>query len=145
MTGTQTAMPATMARGNPAQLALAFGGHEQTRDVTAHIAMRALRTRTRTMPSRDSRGRFVSFSTTAAPSWYVFCAAEYRIPGETPSADILPVFPAAPQRLPRAIARWRRRISGTRLSRADWLTYLVFAVSYVALAWYAFHLPPPHR
>ncbi|HEX8112844.1 MAG TPA: hypothetical protein VF516_34170 [Kofleriaceae bacterium] len=35
------------------------------------------------LPSRDARGRFVAFPTTSAPSWYVFCADGYRIPGNT--------------------------------------------------------------
>lgn len=139
----QFAMHAAMARGNPAQLVLVLGGREQALEATSHTAMRTRRTHPRTVPSRDSRGRFVSGSTTAAPSWYVFCAAGYRIPGDTPPAAIWPSEPATRQPLPRAIARWR--IGGTPVSRANWLTYLVFAVSYVALAWYAFHFPTPHR
>src|SRR4051794_36522358 len=35
-----------------------------------------------TLPARDARGRFVAFPTTDAPSWYVFCADGYRIPGD---------------------------------------------------------------
>ena len=98
----------------------------------------------RTMPSRDSRGRFVSFPTTDAPSWYVFCADGYRIPGDTPTEAIAPSALTARQRLPRAVAR-SRRISRTRLTRADLLTYLVFVVGYIAVLWYGLHLPRPNR
>jgi len=148
-----------MARGNHQQLALALGGHDLVPGPPANAATRTRDTRThnhrstaratdigkvaraRTMPSRDSRGRFVSFPTTDAPSWYVFCADGYRIPGEPPTDAIAPT---ARQPLPRAVAR-SRRISRTRLTRADLLTYLVFVVGYIALLWYALHLPRPNR
>jgi hypothetical protein len=96
------------------------------------------------MPSRDHRGRFASFPNTDAPTWYVFCAEAYRIPGEPPAYTIAPTAPAARQPLPRAVAR-SRRILRTRLTRADLITYLVLVVGYIALAWYGFHLPRPHR
>lgn len=41
--------------------------------------------RVHTLPSRDSRGRFVAYPTTHASSWYVFCCDSYRIAGELPS------------------------------------------------------------
>lgn len=106
--------------------------------VTAKVA------RTRTMLSRDSRGRFVSFPTTDAPSWYVFCADGYRIPGEPPTNAIAPSVPTARQPLPRAVAR-SQRIPRTRLSRADLLTYLAFVVGYIAVLWYGLQLPRPNR
>ena len=151
-----------MARGNHQQLALALGGHDLVPGPPANAATRTRDTRThnhrstaratdigkvaraRTMPSRDSRGRFVSFPTTDAPSWYVFCADGYRIPGEPPTDAIAPAAPTARQPLPRAVAR-SRRVSRTRLTRAELLTYLVFVVGYIAVLWYGLHLPRPNR
>jgi len=151
-----------MARRNHQQLALAFAGHHlalvptpraatRTRGAqtptdrsTARAGVTAKVARTRTMPSRDSRGRFVSFTTTDAPSWYVFCADGYRIPGEPPSDAIAPAAPTARQPLPRAVAR-SRRIPRTRLTCADLLTYLVFVVGYIAVLWYGLHLPRPNH
>jgi hypothetical protein len=151
-----------MARRKHQQLAFALAGHHlalaptlrtptRTRGAqspsdcnTTRARVTAKVARTRTMPSRDSRGRFVSFATTDAPSWYVFCADGYRIPGE-PLADAnAPAAPAARQPLPRAIARLRH-IPRTRLTRADLLTYLVFVVGYIAVLWYGLHLPRPNR
>src|SRR5882724_359811 len=132
-----------MVRRNHQQLALAFTGHHLALVPTARAATRtrgaqtptdrstaragvtAKVARTRTTPSRDSRGRFVSFPTTNAPSWYVFCADGYRIPGEPPADAVAPSAPTARQPLPRAVAR-SRRTSRMRLTRADLLTYLVF-------------------
>lgn len=151
-----------MVRGNHQQLALALGGHDlvlvptvraatRTRDgwthnhrSTARATVTAKAARTRTMPSRDSRGRFVSFPTTDAPSWYVFCADGYRIAGEPPTDAIAPAALTARQPLPRAVAR-SRRIPRTRLTPADLLTYLVFVVGYIAVLWYGLHLPRPNR
>ena len=151
-----------MVRRNHQQLALAFAGHHLALVPTARAATRtrgaqtptdrstaragvtAKVARTRTTPSRDSRGRFVSFPTTDAPSWYVFCADGYRIPGEPPTDAIAPSAPTARQPLPRAVAR-SRRISRTRLTRVDLLTYLVFVVGYIAVLWYGLHLPRPNR
>lgn len=148
-----------MVRGTHQQLALALSGHDlvlvattravtRTRDARTSSHRSALRAtvpskavRARTMPSRDNRGRFVSFPTTDAPSWYVFCADGYRIPGEPPTDA---TAPTARQPLPRAVAR-SRRIPRTRLTRADLLTYLVFVVGYIALLWYGLHLPRPNR
>ena len=151
-----------MVRRNHQQLALALAGHPLALAPTPRVAMRtrgaqtptvhstasarvtAKVARTRTMPSRDGRGRFVSFPTTNAPSWYVFCADGYRIPGEPPADTIAPVAPTAPHPLPRAVARLRRS-PRTRLTRADLLTYLVFVVGYIAVLWYGLHLPRPNR
>jgi hypothetical protein len=151
-----------MVRGNHQQLALTLGGRDvvlaptaraatRTRDArtpnqhsTARTTVTGKVARTRTMPSRDSRGRFVSFPTMDAPSWYVFCADGYRIPGEPPTDAIAPVAPTARQPLPRAVAR-SRRFPHTRLTRADLLTYLVFVVGYIAALWYGVHLPRPNR
>lgn len=78
------------------------------------------------------RGRFISFPSTDALRWYVFCADGYRILGEPPTDAIAPAAPVARQLLPRAVAR-SRRIPRTRLTRADLLTYLVFVVGYIAV------------
>lgn len=151
-----------MARRTHTQLALALSGHAITVEATsctesrarglaagtnpARLGARRTRTRTlrtRTMPSRDSRGRFVSWPTTAAPSWYVLCADGYRIPGEPPPEAILPPVPTARQPLPRAVAR--SRPGRARLCRADWLTWLVLIIGYLALGGYGLHLPRPHH
>jgi hypothetical protein len=148
-----------MVRRSHQQLALAFPGHRLTLKPTPRTARaRAAQTpidrstaivtariaRTRTTLSRDSRGRFVSFPTTDAPSWYVFSTDRYRIPGEPLPEALAPVAPTARQPLPRAVARPRRTVR-TRLSRADLLTYLVLAIGFLALLWYGLHLPRPHR
>ena len=150
-----------MARCNHQQLALALGGRDMVlastpRDATyrrdagtprydgkARETVTGNVARRRTMPSRDSRGRFVSFPTIAAPSWYVFCADGYRIPGDPPDA-IAWTTPTERQPLPRAVAR-SRRIPRTRLPRAHLLTYLVFVVGYIAALWYGLHLTRPNR
>ena len=156
-----------MVRRSYQQLALALPGYSQaiepilTPTPRAAKRMRHARTggdrsrararataeaaRVRTMPTRDSRGRFVSFPTIDAPSWYVFCADGYRIPGEPGPEAITPSAPAAPQPLPRAVARSRRRTPRARLTRADLLTYLAFVVGYIAVLWYGLHLPRPYR
>jgi hypothetical protein len=89
--------------------------------------------RKRTLPLRDSRGRFVAYPTSDAPSWYVFCCDDYRIPEERPAPSPPLIAPAAPRARPRAIAHPRRA----------WLTrsYLANAILFVLyLLW---HLPPP--
>jgi hypothetical protein len=96
--------------------------------------------RVRTLPSRDSRGRFVAYPTSDAPSWYVFCCDGYRIPEDPPAPPPPLIAPTAPRALPRAIAR----------SRRAWLTrpYLENAILFVlfvtAVILYLRHLPPPH-
>jgi hypothetical protein len=151
-----------MVRRNHQQLALALAGNHLALVPTPRAATRtrgaqtptdhsttsarvtAKVARMRTMPSRDNRGRFVSFPTTDAPSWYVCCADGYRVPGEPPADTNAPAAPTARQPLPRAIARLRR-IPRARLTRADLLTYLVFVVGYIAVLWYGLHLPRPNR
>lgn len=102
------------------------------------------RRRVRVVPSRDARGRFVSFPTTSAPSWYVLCADGYRIPGE---ADVMAMqvnTPPAPPPQPLSPARVvrRRRLGMRRDEVVNWLVMLVFLVG---MYWYAFSLPVPHR
>jgi hypothetical protein len=85
----------------------------------------------------------VAFSTTSAPSWYVFCADAYRIPGEA-SAQVESPARTAPETehpLPRAAARTRR----FRFSRAELQTVVMLLIVVVVSAWYGFHLPPPRR
>jgi hypothetical protein len=93
--------------------------------------------RVRTLPSRDNRGRFVAYPTSDAPSWYVCCCDGYRIPEDRPTPLPPPVAPAA---LPRAIARPRR----TWLTRSHLQNAIVFVGFVIAMAWYWWHLPPPH-
>ena len=151
-----------MVRRNHQQLALTFPAHQQAIEPTPSAATRTRVERTPidrtaagahrtvevarvcTMPSRDSRGRFVSFPTTDAPSWCVFCADGYRIPGEPLPEALASSALTARQPLPRAVAR-SRRTPRLRLTRADLLTYLVFVVGYIAVLWYGLHLPRPHR
>jgi hypothetical protein len=95
--------------------------------------------RERALPSRDSRGRFVAYPTSAAPSWYVFCCDGYRIPEDRPASPPPLIAPAAPSTLPRAIAR----------PRSAWLTRsyvenaILFVLFMIVMAWYLWHLPPP--
>jgi hypothetical protein len=118
------------------------------------VAPRALRVRrvprrgasgrVRSLPSRDARGRFVAFPTTSAPSWYVFCADSYRIPGDM---DVRPLQsdarPAAqPQPLPPARVVRRRR---PRMQWDEVATWLLIAVFVVVVGWHGLHLQFPHR
>jgi hypothetical protein len=97
--------------------------------------------RVRTLPSRDNRGRFVSYPTTNAPSWYVFCCGDgYRIPREAPTSLLPPIAPVAPHALPRAIAQLRR----PWLTRSDLQSGLLVLIVLLVSALYWWHLPPPH-
>jgi hypothetical protein len=93
----------------------------------------------RALPSRDSRGRFVAYPTSNAPSWYVFCCDGYRIPEERPT--LLPplVAPAAPHALPSAIARPGR----AWLTRSNLENAVLFVLFVIAMVLYWWHLPPP--
>ena len=96
--------------------------------------------RMRTLPPRDARGRFVAFPTTQAPSWYVFCADGYRIPGD---AEVIQVTErTAPQPLPPAKVVRRRR---PFMERGEALTWLVLLLFLVVVGWYGLTLPLPHR
>lgn len=96
--------------------------------------------RVRTLPARDSRGRFVAFPTTNAPSWFVFCCDSYRIAGE-PATALSPTVAPRLHELPRAIVRRRhRRVTRTQLENA-----VAFLLLMIVLAWYWWHLPPPHH
>ena len=150
-----------MARHSHRQLTLPFPGHPvpesagrgapRTRAArtpvdrrTASASATSKTARTRAMPGRDACGRFVSFPTTDAPSWYVFCADGYRIPGESLPETIAAVVPAERRALPRAVARVRRT-PRVRVTRVQLLMYLACIVGYIALLWYGLHLPRPHR
>lgn len=100
--------------------------------------------RRRVLPSRDAHGRFVAFPTISAPSWYVFCADAYRIPG---NADVMPMqltAPAVPAPQPLPAARVVRR----RRPPVQWdevATWLLIAVFVVVVGWHGLHLQFPHR
>jgi hypothetical protein len=95
--------------------------------------------RVRELPSRDSRGRFVAYPTSNAPSWYVFCCDGYRIPEDRPAPPPPPIAPAPPHALPHAIARPRR----AWLTRSYLENAILFVLFVIAAAWYWWHLPPP--
>lgn len=100
--------------------------------------------RVRVLPSRDARGRFVSFPTTNAPSWYVFCADGYRIPSE---AEVMPIPMAERPALPPQPLPPARIVRRTRpwMRRDEVLTWLLMAVFLVVVGWYGLSLPVPHR
>jgi hypothetical protein len=96
--------------------------------------------RVRAMPDRDARGRFVSFSTTSAPSWYVFSADAFRIRSE---ADVLPARDlTCPAPLPVARVVVQRR-PGRCLGEV--LTWLSLALFIIVMGCYGLSLPVPHR
>jgi hypothetical protein len=112
-----------------------YGGSLPSRDT---------RRRVRALPARDARGRFVSFPTTNAPSWYVFCADCYQIPG---AGDVMAMPVSAPpapsvQPLPRARLIRRRPPLMRREEAVTWLLLLLFVV---VMGWYGLSLPTPHR
>jgi hypothetical protein len=151
----------TQAGGHPEQLALALGERlviegqhvhaipgaptrgRRSRDARGRFVADAAGAvkprRVRALPSRDSRGRFVAYPTSDAPSWYVFCCAGYRIPGDRPAPPPPQIAPAAPRALPRAIARPRR----AWLTRSYLGNAILFVLFVIAMAWYLWHLPPP--
>ena len=88
--------------------------------------------RTRLLPARDGRGRFVASTPVEAPSWYVFSADAYRIPGE-PTAPILATAPiASPRRTSRTVRH--------RFSRAELQSALLVLIIIVVSGCYALHL-----
>jgi hypothetical protein len=88
----------------------------------------------RPMQARDRRGRFVS-RTASAPSWYVFSAEAYRIPGEPPTILVAPTPSPAPAA---TAARKRRWFTRSNLESA----LLVLLITLVSSS-YAAHLPRP--
>jgi hypothetical protein len=92
------------------------------------------------LPSRDARGRFVAFPTTEAPSWYVFCADGYRIPGHTEVMAM--AVDAQPQPLPPARVMRRRRPAMQWDEIATWILIAIFVI---VVGWHMLHLQPPHR
>jgi len=114
---------------------------------TAHVAPAVPRDasgRRRLLPSRDARGRFVAFPTTSAPSWYVFGADGYRIPGNTEvMAMAIDARPAPqPQPLPPARVVRRRRPAMQWDEIATWILIAVFVV---VVGWHLLHLQLPHH
>ncbi len=98
--------------------------------------------RVRSRPSRDARGRFVAFPTTSAPSWYVFCADDYRIPGNTEVMAMAVDARPAPQPLPPARVVRRRRPAMQWDEIATWILIAIFVV---VVGWHCLHLQLPHR
>ncbi|HEX3764858.1 MAG TPA: hypothetical protein VHW23_39450, partial [Kofleriaceae bacterium] len=84
--------------------------------------------RVRSLPSRGARGRFAAFSTTSAPSWYVFCADGYRIPGDDEvRATAIDARPD-PEPLPPARSMRHRRPAMQWDEIATWLLIATFVV-----------------
>lgn len=87
------------------------------------------------MPARDSRGRFVAGPRCEAPSWYVFSADAYRIPGaSTPQQPAAPA-PSMPATAPRQTDSLERRRARDMLHSA-----LLILIILVASGCYAAHL-----
>jgi hypothetical protein len=107
------------------------------------IAARDAAGRARSLPSRDARGRFVAFPTTSAPSWYVFCADGYRIPGQAEVMTSVDARPARqPEPLPPARVLRRRRPAMRWDEVATWLLIATFVV---VVGWQLLHLQLPNR
>jgi len=100
--------------------------------------------RARSLPSRDGRGRFVAFPTTSAPSWYVFCADGYRIPGPADmmtSVDPRPAPQPEPLLPPARVLRRRR----PAMRWDEVATWLLIATFFVVVGWQMLHLHLPNR
>jgi hypothetical protein len=87
--------------------------------------------RTRRCPARDSRGRFVAASTSHAPSWYVFCADLYRIPGEP---EVVPQ--ADPSSTPPVPTSSKARMCRTRFTRSALESYFLVLLVVIVSIWY---------
>ncbi len=96
--------------------------------------------RVRRVPSRDSHGRFVSFPTTTAPSWYVFCCDGYRILGEATTPAPAAIAPASP-----APRRPKPRKPRFQITHWDVANVALVVLVLIAAAWYRLHLVVPHR
>jgi len=110
----------------------------------APAASRKTSERARSLPSRDARGRFVAFSTTPAPSWYVFCADCYRIPGAAEVTAMTVDARPAPQPEPLPPARIVRR----RRPAMQWdqiATWLLMTTLVVVIGLRLVHLQLPHH
>jgi hypothetical protein len=100
--------------------------------------------RRRVLPPRDARGRFVAHPTTAAPSWYVFDAAGYRIVGDSELLAPVPL-PAAP-RVPRRVTRRAMPTSRPSLIASRDVRFLISMTIFLAILFaYALQLPRPHH
>jgi hypothetical protein len=93
----------------------------------------------RALPPRDSRGRFVAFPTTAAPSWFVLCVGGDRV-AAAPSTPIEAGAQAPKVARSSAPRVWRPDFSRSGLHSA-FLVMLVIVMS----AWYRLQLPVPTR
>jgi hypothetical protein len=96
--------------------------------------------RVRKVPSRDSRGRFVAYSTTNTPSWYVFCCDGYRIPGATPVSHPTTNVVTRTETTPAKARKPRLWIQ-----RGDVESLALVLLILIASAWYRLHLVVPHR
>jgi hypothetical protein len=111
---------------------------------TSPLRSRDASGRVRSRPSRDARGRFVAFSTTPAPSWYVFCADGYRIPGDDEVRATAINARPVPESQPLPPARAMRR----RCPAMQWdeiATWLLIATFVVVVGWHMIHLQLPNR
>jgi hypothetical protein len=100
--------------------------------------------RVRALPPRDSRGRFVAFPTTQAPSWYVLCVGGDRIAPAPPAAIAVAGTPVLVR--PPALARSRRHTRLTRLLAHSGLHSAAWVVLVIVVsAWYRLQLPVPGR
>jgi hypothetical protein len=142
------ASPSTTARALPPRDArgrfVARSGAAPKSPRVASQLPRTARSRARSLPARDARGRFVAFPTTSAPSWYVFYADGYRIPGDTEVMAVpMGIRPEPqPQRLPPARIVHRRRPAMQWDEVATWLLIVVFVV---VVGWRVLHLQLPHH
>jgi hypothetical protein len=113
----------------------------------AHVAPAVPRDasdRTRSLPSRDARGRFVAFPMTSAPSWYVFCADSYRIPGDAEVMAMAIDARLAPQPQPLPPARIVRR-HRPPMRWDEIATWILIAIFVGVVGWYGLHLQLPHH
>jgi hypothetical protein len=144
MQATASARPRTLpARDARGRFVAVLGTGSETPRARA-LPSRDDRRRARVLPSRDARGRFVSFATTTAPSWYVFCADGYRIPGDAEVVAMTVDARPAPEPQPLPPARVMRR----RRPAMQWdeiATWILIAIFVVVVGWQMLHLQLPHH
>jgi len=99
----------------------------------------AMPCRVRRLPPRDSRGRFVAFPTTQAPSWFVLCIGGDRIVAAPSGArpDLAPAPAPTPRSTQRARPSW--------LTRGELHSAFLVLLLIVVSAWYRLQIPIPQR